>query len=213
VRPSIRAFLEQVIDCVDVPGPVFEFGSFRAPGLEELADLRPLFPGKAFVGTDMRPGPGVDRVLDLHAIDLPDDSVGTALVLETLEHVRYPHRAMAELRRVLRPDGVLVASSVMSYPVHNAPSDYWRFTPDGFAALVEDFACAVTQANGPDRLPISVVTVAFGHAPEEAVIATLKERLALWAQTTEPRWKEVVRLSVPPALLIGQRRFRGVSGL
>ena len=42
----------------------------------------------------MREGPSVDVILDLHNIDLPSSSVGTVLLLETLEHVEYPYKAL-----------------------------------------------------------------------------------------------------------------------
>ena len=196
-----------------LPDPVYEFGSYRAPGLEALADLRPLFPGHAYVGTDMRDGPGVDQVLDLHAIALADASVGTALVLDTFEHVRDPHRASAELHRVLRPEGVLLVSSVMDYPVHEAPADYWRFTPQGLAAVLDPFAEAVIEFTGPARLPRSVVGVAFVSAPEKDRSEALGRDLAAWARTVEPPWKATVRLLCPPVLLLAARRLLGVRGL
>ena len=73
--------------------PIYEFGALQLPGLEEFADLRPFFRGKSYVGCDMREGRGVDKVLNLHNIDLPDESVGTVITLDTLEHVEFPHKA------------------------------------------------------------------------------------------------------------------------
>ena len=94
MREHIRRFVKIVADTLPVLEPIYEFGAFLVPGQETLADLRPLFPGKAYVGCDMRPGPGVDVLLDLscrrqirrggHAIDLPPESVGTVLSLEVL---------------------------------------------------------------------------------------------------------------------------------
>jgi SAM-dependent methyltransferase len=213
MRPSIRAFVQTVTGLVTTPDPIVEFGAFRAPGLEQLADLRPLFPGRTYLGTDVRDGPGVDRVLDLHAIDLADGSVGTALVLDTLEHVREPQRAMRELHRVLGQDGVLVVSTVMDYPIHQAPEDYWRFTPQGLAALLEPFAAAVVQHTGDPGLPRTVAGVAFRSTPEPGTVAALEVGLRAWAESVEPRWKRSVRLVTPPVVLRGARRLLGVRGL
>jgi 2-polyprenyl-3-methyl-5-hydroxy-6-metoxy-1,4-benzoquinol methylase len=47
----------------------------------------------------MREGLGVDRILDLHDIDLPSESAGTIICLDTLEHVEYPHRALEDICR------------------------------------------------------------------------------------------------------------------
>ena len=49
-------------------------GSFRLFG---FAALRSLFPGKAYVGCDMRPGPGVDRVEDVSAMTFGNCQAGT----------------------------------------------------------------------------------------------------------------------------------------
>lgn len=213
MRPSIRAFVEACIGSMSLHEPIFEFGAYRTAGQEQLADLRPLFPGREYVGTDMRPGLGVDRVLDLHALDLPDSSVGTALVLDTFEHVRYPTRAAAELARVLAPEGVAIVSTVMDYPIHAAPSDYWRFTPDGLAAVLEPFAASVVQTAGPARLPRSVVAVAFATAPDDRTETALRAALAAWSRSVEPTWKRTVRLCVPPAALLAARRLIGMRGL
>ena len=69
----------------------------QVPGQERFADLRSLFPGKEYIDTDMREGPGVDLVLDLYDIDLPDDSISAVLCLDTVEHVEYVHKALTEI--------------------------------------------------------------------------------------------------------------------
>ena len=87
MRKSLKDFARIVAETLPAAEPIYEFGARQVAGQERFADLRPLFPGKIYVGCDMRPGPGVNRVLDLHALDLPSDSVGTVLCFDTLEHV------------------------------------------------------------------------------------------------------------------------------
>ena len=87
MRDHNKAFCRLVAETFDCPGPVFEFGSYQVDGQEGYANLRALFPAKNYVGCDMRPGPGVDRVEDVTAISLPDGSAGTVLCIETFEHV------------------------------------------------------------------------------------------------------------------------------
>jgi SAM-dependent methyltransferase len=48
---------------------------------------------------------------DLRDLPLDDDSFDVVVSFETIEHVKEPEKALAELRRVLKPDGVLVISS------------------------------------------------------------------------------------------------------
>ena len=69
---------------------------FQVQGQEGYANLRRIFPGKVYVGCDMRPGPSVDRVEDVSAINLPDGSAGTVLCIETFEHVFEVRRAFDE---------------------------------------------------------------------------------------------------------------------
>ena len=157
MRPNIRQFVEVVSRTLPIAGPIYEFGSYRVKGQEELADLRPFFPGKEYVGCDMRPGLGVDRILDLHGIDLPDETAGTVLCLETLEHVEFCHQAVAGMHRILRAGGICVLSSAMAFPIHEYPSDYWRFTPAGFASLMRPFETRYIGYIGDEYMPHTVL--------------------------------------------------------
>jgi SAM-dependent methyltransferase len=100
------------------------------------------------VGTDVRAGPGVDAVLDIHETNIPTGCIGTALVMDTLEHVKFPHRVLEEMHRVLMPGGLVVISSHMNWPIHSFPNDYWRFTPQGFAVLLRLFSQILVESAG-----------------------------------------------------------------
>lgn len=142
----------------ELPEPIVEFGSLQVePG--QPNDLRGLFEGRRFVGTDLRPGPGVDRIEDLRALSFADQEIGTGLCLDTLEHCEDPLTACRELHRVLRDGGVCVLSSVMFFPIHAYPHDYWRFTPGGFRALLAPFDDVWVAGIGHPELPTQVVGV------------------------------------------------------
>jgi SAM-dependent methyltransferase len=116
--------------------PIYEFGSCRDHGQFELANLRPYFPGKSYVGCDIHKGIGVDRVENLNCLTLEDKVAGTVLCFETLEHVENPFMAIKEMHRILKPGGLIIISSVFNFPIHNHPKDYWRFTPECFRFLM-----------------------------------------------------------------------------
>jgi 2-polyprenyl-3-methyl-5-hydroxy-6-metoxy-1,4-benzoquinol methylase len=61
---------------------------------------------------------------DATALPFPDESFDAAVLAEVLEHVDDDRRAVAEVRRVLRPGGVL-ALSVPANPAAFGPSDRW----------------------------------------------------------------------------------------
>jgi SAM-dependent methyltransferase len=167
MRKNTRALIEIVARHLDLAEPIVEFGSYQVSPVS-IADLRPVFAGKDFIGTDVRPGPGVDRVEDLERLTFADASVGTAILLDTLEHVQDPPRAMAEVYRALKPGGIAVATSVMDLFIHNEP-DYWRFTPDAFKYLFRPFTETMVGFQGNPEKPHTVFAV--GAREPEASIA------------------------------------------
>ena len=177
MRPRIKAFVRMVAETLPIYEPIYEFGSLRVDNQDELANLRPIFPGKEYVGCDMRAGRGVDRVLNLHSIDLPDETAGTVLCLDTMEHVEYPHLALEEMYRILKPGGICVISSVMHFKIHSYPDDYWRFTPSGFTSLLKPFDNSWVGWKGVERFPHTVVGIGLkGPIDLEAFLQRWEER-------------------------------------
>ena len=60
----------------------------------------------------------------------------TILLLETLEHVRLPRQLLASLSKYLSEGGEVWISVPFSARVHDAPQDYWRWTPAGLKELI-----------------------------------------------------------------------------
>lgn len=180
LRKLIKQFVKIVSETLPISEPIFEFGSLQVPGQEGSADMRPLFPDKEYVGCDMRAGPGVDRILNLHNIELPSESVGTILILDTLEHVEDPRSALGEVYRVLKPDGIAVVTSVMNFPIHEFPFDYWRFTPDGFKSLLKNFAYQYIDFAGDKLFPHTIIGVAFKDSVADDALLEFKTKSANW---------------------------------
>ncbi len=153
MRQSVKDYLAKIINRYPVMEPICEIGSYRVEGQEEFADLRPFFPGKVYVGCDMRLGLGVDRMEDVHCLKIRSNRIGTVLIFDTLEHVENVHRAMGEIHRVLKPGGMVIMSSVMNFPIHDYPSDYWRFTPKAFELLLRRFVTYEVEFDGTPTFP------------------------------------------------------------
>jgi len=158
MRDDAKAFLALCVRTFDPPGPVIELGALQVPGQEGYADLRPLFPGRAFTGVDVVAGPGVDRIADAAALDLPAASVGTVVAADSLEHMAEPARAIGEIHRVLAPDGVCLLTAPFVFPIHHPP-DYWRFTPEGLARLLAPFPAVAVYSLGDAQWPHTVCAV------------------------------------------------------
>lgn len=93
-----------------------------------------------YTGADIEPKPGLD-VLLVPGGPLPfaDASFDVLLCTQVLEHVADLEGLCAEMRRVLRPGGMLVASVPFIYQVHGSPHDYRRFTEYGLTAALTGF--------------------------------------------------------------------------
>lgn len=201
MRTTLFSLLNAVTKTGALLGPVYEFGSYRVPGQERRGSVRDFFPHEPFVGCDMRLGPGVDRVENLHNLTLPDESVGTVLLFDTIEHVREPWRAMAEIHRCLRPNGVVVITSPMFFPIHAYPDDYWRFTGSGFASLLQAFNIISIESCGLKKLPHTIVGIASKERLDPSLEANLREAVISWKRHGATSWKEIALATIPPILL------------
>lgn len=174
MRPHLREFLELCAQLLVCPEPIVEIGSFQVAGQEAIAELRPLFLGKRYIGCDMQMGTGVDRIEDIHNLSFESGEVGTFILADTLEHVADPIRAIEEIRRCLAVDGVAIFSSTMHFPIHGYPNDYWRFTPECFRSLAADFRFAATLFSGSPDFPHTVCGIAANASyPQDHIESVL----------------------------------------
>lgn len=74
---------------------------------------------------------------DAHAIPCRSESADAVLMLDVLEHLRDPEKALAEVRRILVPGGTLILQVPFLYPLHDAPNDHTRWTAFGQRSLAE----------------------------------------------------------------------------
>jgi SAM-dependent methyltransferase len=147
-RENLSELLDQVIEPFETrPGAkrVLNIGA-GGPLAARVARIR----GCTVVSVDLDPARGPDVVVD--ASDLrcfADGSFDAVFLLEVLEHVAAPDRALQEVHRVLRPDGLLVVSTPFVFEIHDAPHDYYRFTEHGLRHLMREFRhCRITRRNG-----------------------------------------------------------------
>jgi SAM-dependent methyltransferase len=214
IRELVRQFVQICAEYFVFREPIYEFGCYQPQGQEGFADLRPFFPGKVYIGADLRKGPGVDIILYLHNIDLPSESVGSVLILDTLEHVEYPRKALRELQRILKPGGILIMSSVMDYPIHDSPSDYWRFTPAGFQSLLKDFGISIVGYAGNRDFPHTVVGFGLKGDLSNTAVNEFKQKLEEWSKGSldgrKSHVRNLIKEFLPPVILRFYVKFRGL---
>ena len=204
MRNHNKALCGLVAETIDCPAPIFEFGAYQVDGQEGFADLRSLFPRQKYVGCDMRPGPGVDRVEDVTAINLPDSSTGTVLCIETFEHVFEVRRAFDEVFRILAPGGVFVITSPLNFRIHGYPDDYWRMTPNCLRRMLEPYAARLSGFQGYHAFPHTVMGVAIKGPVSGNAMASLAKVASGYKQ-----WLDQIAASLP----LSEKLRRGVSQL
>lgn len=95
-------FVQLVAEQLGPRQAVLEIGSRNINGT-----VRPLFNGCKYLGIDLAPGFGVDRVAN-GATFAPEQRVDTVLCLEVLEHTDEAEAIVANALRLLYPNGVLL---------------------------------------------------------------------------------------------------------
>lgn len=169
MRENVRAFVEIAAQSLPLNGSVFEFGSYLVEDQRGRGDLRNFFPGAEFTGCDLRRGPGVDRVEDMSCLTLSDDTAGTILCLDTLEHVFDVRKSVDEMIRVLAPGGAMMVAVPMDFRIHEYPDDYWRLTPSCLMRLLEPLAGRLIGYQGMESYPHTVFAIGM-KAPISAAM-------------------------------------------
>lgn len=136
-RRSINDFVRRAAARAPAGGRVLDAGAGECI-------YKPLFDGRRYVSTDRGVGDAgwdytkLDALADLERLPFGPGAFDFVLCTETLEHVARPGRVLSELSRVLKPGGMLALSVPFLHPVHQAPHDYYRYTPFGLRHLLTE---------------------------------------------------------------------------
>ena len=110
------------------PGQLLDVGCGMKP-YESLLTQR----GSRYYGTDwpvsMEGSYGdltrADFFSDSMVLPFREGTFDTVISTQMLEHVRQPEIVIPEMARVLKPDGILILSAPMTWPLHEEPFDYY----------------------------------------------------------------------------------------
>jgi SAM-dependent methyltransferase len=91
------------------------------------------------IAFDVYNSPHVQFIADGHAIPLVDGSLDAVWIQAVLEHVLDPEKVVAEIHRLLRPQGLVYADTPFMQQVHEGPYDFSRFTLSGHRWLFRRF--------------------------------------------------------------------------
>lgn len=151
MHPSVMAWCRAVVALYRLNrGRVLEVGSFDVNG-----SVRPLFDrAEVYVGVDIRPGPGVDVVVDPDTLEAGVPLAGADVVISTemLEHCQRPWLTVPAMARALVDGGHLVVTTRgFGYGEHDYPSDFWRYNDQSIRLLLVDAGLEVLEiSHDPD---------------------------------------------------------------
>jgi len=94
---------------------------------------------KDVVNVDLFPYPNVQVVADIHNLPFKDNSADAVICESSLEHLKNPEKAVKEMRRVLKPGGLLYISAPFIVGFHASPDDFYRWTLPGLKEFLKDF--------------------------------------------------------------------------
>jgi SAM-dependent methyltransferase len=102
-----------------------------------------------YVGFDVQPHPKVDVVGFNWELPFADDAFDALLCTQVLEHTARMTETAKEIRRVVRPGGLVYVSVPLTFPEHGVPYDFYRLTRYGLREVFRDFeVVSLTAHNG-----------------------------------------------------------------
>ena len=129
----------------------------------------PVFEGQVshYVGVDLPSGPYVgaprpDVYGRCEALPIRGGAVDTALAISVMNYLPEPEALVAEAWRVLKPGGILIAEFTQMRPHDPKLHDYFRYTSEGAAWLLEHAGFEIVESRPIGGLMARVGLSAIG---------------------------------------------------
>jgi SAM-dependent methyltransferase len=101
-----------------------------------------------YVGADVMSGPTVDVLITPNQpLPLPDARFDAVLITQVMEFVESPATLVCEIRRVLKPNGTVVATFPFIFQEHG-PGDLVRYTGNAVGGLFTGFSPVLVRRQG-----------------------------------------------------------------
>jgi hypothetical protein len=112
---------------------ILELGARARSGIVR----RDLFKGLVYTGLDIAAGENVDIVGDAHRLTslFKRNQFDFAYSTAVFEHLLWPWKVALELNAILKPGGWVLTQSHQTWPRHDAPWDFFRFSASGWGSL------------------------------------------------------------------------------
>lgn len=161
LRDNVTAFWTRIAQTIAPAGGILlDIAPERHGGMKNLVGQ-----GVTVETLDIDPSAGTTYVADICAAEngLPSDRFDVVVCTEVLEHTLDPFAAVATLRRILKPGGVLCLSTPFNFRIHGPLPDCWRFSEHGLRALLKNFTIdelVPLETPGRPLMPIQYTVLA-----------------------------------------------------
>jgi SAM-dependent methyltransferase len=136
-----------------------------------------------------------DVVGDAHALPFRENVFDRVFAFNVFEHLRNPHKAAAEVLRVLKPNGLVAIHTAFLQPLHESPAHFFNATEFGVRDWFSAFQiekCDVSDNFGPGVMLAFLMSSVVQSLREAGITATdqtriLDTRLRDWATFWDDR--------------------------
>lgn len=130
-----------------IKGNILDFGCGSKP-------YEPLFKNaQSYVGVDIKisgnnhENSKIDFFYDGKNLPLPSNHFDAVVCFEVIEHVFNIEEVLAEIRRVLKPNGLLLVSIPFAWDEHEIPYDFARYTSYGIKHIFQSNRFEIVELN------------------------------------------------------------------
>ncbi|MEG3989216.1 methyltransferase, TIGR04325 family [Microcoleus sp. S28C3] len=111
---------------------------------------------------------------------------GTAVCLNVIEHIENPLEVFRAFYEIMKPNSLLVISTVFLFPYHPSPRDYWRYSPEGLRFLSKEAGFTVLECDWRLSIPASAgILDIHTLKPQEIISVFVTLTKGEFAPTTE----------------------------
>ncbi|RDX35488.1 SAM-dependent methyltransferase [Arcobacter sp. HD9-500m-PIT-SAG03] len=111
-----------------------------------------------------------EKFIDADLKDLPfeNNSLDTIILTQVLEHIDEPFKALVEIKRVIKKDGIIILSVPFIYQAHATPYDYFRFSEYGLKKICQDYNFEILEFHHQGYLGTTLISILNGFIWELA---------------------------------------------
>lgn len=120
----------------EIHGVVYDLGCGIRPYEDDILKVADKYLGVDWSNT--LHGLQADVVADLNKpLPIADEAADTVVSFQVMEHLCEPQIMLNEAHRILKPDGTIIVTVPWQWWIHEAPYDFFRYTPYGLKYLFE----------------------------------------------------------------------------